>query len=200
MTLGAPRNYVVPMVTITGGDTPARTSTPATRTPSATRTPNVGRTSTPSTPVRTRTGNTPTWPKNQTSITPTAGGVSVGGAQSLDAYAEHVDEIRRLYAAGEADAALKVAEAVRAPVPSVSLDAIPVVAMRPEHIMILPLDPREGFFLARIDGTSELRVILEIVAMPRPEALAILDKLLGLGAVRLLPPGGAPSVPPRGRA
>ena len=60
--------------------------------------------------------------------------------------------------------------------------------MAPHEIIALPLDARSGFLLARIDGFSTLQTLLDVSAMPAGEAMALLEELLALGAVRLLPP------------
>jgi len=106
----------------------------------------------------------------------------------LGPYASHVDEIRRLYVEGEVDAALDLAAMVRPWSSGFSLESVPVVAMSPTEILTLPLDARSGFLLARIDGTSTLQTLLDVSAMPASEAMSLLEELLGLGAVRLLPP------------
>lgn len=106
----------------------------------------------------------------------------------VDGYASHVSEIRRLYAQGEVDAALDLAQMVRPSTLAFSLQAVPVVLLAPQEILALPLDARSGFLLARIDGTSTLQTLLDVSAMPWGEAMALLEELLALGAVRLNPP------------
>lgn len=103
-------------------------------------------------------------------------------------FASHVSEIRRLYAEGEVAAALDLASVVRASTMGFSLHAVPVVALTPKEVLSLPLDPRSGFLLARIDGTSTLQTLLDVSAMPAGDTMALLEELLALGAVRLLPP------------
>lgn len=99
-------------------------------------------------------------------------------------------ELRRLYLAGETEAALAVAESVR-PGPVTTpwpLEAIPLVNMTPQQIMQLPLDPQSGFLLARIDGVTPLKTILDISAMPHESAMNRIEHLVQLGAVRMLVP------------
>jgi hypothetical protein len=108
-----------------------------------------------------------------------------------DGYASHVSEIRRLYAEGEVEAALDLASMVRPSTMAFSLQAVPVVALTPQEVLALPLDARSGFLLARIDGTSTLQTLLDVSAMPAVDAMALLEELLALGAVRLLPPPNA---------
>ncbi|MBX3185525.1 MAG: hypothetical protein KF819_00865 [Labilithrix sp.] len=106
----------------------------------------------------------------------------------FEGYVSTVDEIRRLYAEGEVDAALDLAATVRPPACGFSLSSIPVVIMTPEQIRELPLDGRSGFFLARIDGSSSLQTILDTAPMSETHAIDLLEQLLALGAVRLVPP------------
>ncbi|AKV03343.1 hypothetical protein AKJ09_10006 [Labilithrix luteola] len=104
--------------------------------------------------------------------------------------ASAMEELRRLYLAGETEAALAVAESVRpAPVGTPwPLDTIPLVNMTAQQIMQLPLDPQSGFLLARIDGMTPLKTILDISAMPHESAMHRIEHLVHLGAVRMLVP------------
>jgi len=103
-------------------------------------------------------------------------------------YASQVNEIRRLYAEGEVDAALDLASMVRPSTMSFSLLAVPQVIMSQDELLALPIDARTGFLLARIDGVSTLQTLLDVSSMPAGDAMALLEELLSLGAVRLLPP------------
>jgi hypothetical protein len=118
------------------------------------------------------------------------------GEAGVDQFISHVDEIRRLYAKGEVDAALDLASMVGAPPMGFSLHAVPVVTCTPAELLALPLDARSGFLLARIDGFSTLQTLLDVSAMPAGEAMSLLEELLALGAVRLLPPPNTESNTP----
>lgn len=107
---------------------------------------------------------------------------------SAAGYASQVNEIRRLYAEGEVDAALDLASIVRPSTMTFSLLAVPVVIMSPEEVLALPLDGHTGFLLGCIDGVSTLQTLLDVSSMPAGEAMAIVEELLSLGAVQLLPP------------
>lgn len=135
--------------------------------------------------LRVRTDATPTPEKHVDDV--------IDGDDS--GYTSHVSEIRRLYAEGEVDAALDLASLVRPSTMAFSLRAVPVVVLPPQEILALPLDARSGFLLARIDGFSPLQTLLDVSAMPAGEAMALLEELLALGAVRLLPPPAL--VPPK---
>jgi hypothetical protein len=126
--------------------------------------------------------------REQTPTRQTEGGV--------DQFVSHVDEIRRLYARGEAEAALDLASMVRAPSLGFSLQSVPVVVCTPQELLRLPLDARSGFLLARIDGFSTLQTLLDVSAMPVSETMSLLEELLSLGAVRLLPPPNTDSTTP----
>lgn len=106
----------------------------------------------------------------------------------VDGYRSRVGEIRRLYAEGEVEAALDIASTVRPTSSTFSLSAVPKVILGTRELMRLPLDHRAGFLLGHIDGMTDLRGVLDVAAMPTSEAVAILEQLLGLGAIRLLPP------------
>jgi hypothetical protein len=115
--------------------------------------------------------------------------------QGIDELRSRLAEMRRLYAAGDVDAALDIASLIRPAAPAFSLAAVPKVVMSAPEILKLPLDHRAGFLLGRIDGRTDLRGVLDIAAMPANEAAAILEQLLSLGAIRLLPPSTLTDVP-----
>lgn len=108
----------------------------------------------------------------------------------LGAYASAVDEIRRLYAAGEVEAALDLAALVRPAAGAFSRASVPVVVLTREEILKLPLDARLGFFLARIDGVTNVETLLDTAPMPEADAIDLLEELVALGAIRVVPPGG----------
>lgn len=111
---------------------------------------------------------------------------SAYGTSGFDA---RIDELRRLYAAGEMDAAADLARVVSPPSPGgFSLASIPVVAVDAVALRALPLDHRAGFVLANVDGHADLETVLDLTAMPLEESLGVLEHLLALGAIRLLPP------------
>ncbi|HSO40574.1 MAG TPA: hypothetical protein VLT33_48940 [Labilithrix sp.] len=105
-----------------------------------------------------------------------------------------IAEIRRLYACGEVDAAMDLAGRVRSSA-SVPADAVPIVIVNAETLKLLPLDHRSGFILARVDGISTIRSIVDTAAMPLEEVLDILDKLFTVGALALAAPDDEPTIP-----
>ena len=101
-------------------------------------------------------------------------------------YASRIDEIRRLYAEGSMDDALLLAGTISAP-PQLgwSLASVPVLAREQTEIMKMALDHRAGFFLAHVDGESNLETILDLVPLPEGEVLALVESLVALGVIRL---------------
>ena len=101
-------------------------------------------------------------------------------------YVSRIDEIRRLYAEGATDDALLLAGTI-SPAPKLgwSLSSVPVLAREQADIMRMALDHRAGFFLAHVDGESNLETILDLVPLPEGEVLALVESLVALGVIRL---------------
>jgi hypothetical protein len=99
-----------------------------------------------------------------------------------------IAQIRALYASGQIEAAMALADQVRVQ-ESLPMNAVPVVTVTQDALLRLPLDHRAGFMLTRIDGISSVRSIIDIAAMPIGEALTILEKLLTVGALGLAEQG-----------
>jgi hypothetical protein len=101
-------------------------------------------------------------------------------------YVSRIDEIRRLYAEGSTDDALLLAGTISAP-PKLgwSLSSVPVLAKETVDIMRMALDHRAGFFLAHVDGASNLETILDLVPLPEGEVIALVESLVALGVIRL---------------
>ena len=101
-------------------------------------------------------------------------------------YVSRIDEIRRLYAEGSTDDALLLAGTISAP-PKLgwSLSSVPVLAREQTEIMKMALDHRAGFFLAHVDGESNLETILDLVPLPEGEVLALVESLVALGVIHL---------------
>lgn len=55
--------------------------------------------------------------------------------------------------------------------------SIPRLAIRARDLLNLPLDPRVGFLLSRIDGVSTVETIIDLCPMPEEETLAMLGSL-----------------------
>lgn len=109
-------------------------------------------------------------------------------APSIDEvpYESQIDEIRRLYASGDAAAALELAGRVTAHNPMLPRAAVPVVTMTMDAIRALPLDHRAAFIFDSIDGTMNVQAILDVSGMEEDEALLLLEKLVALGALTIV--------------
>ncbi|HEY2510052.1 MAG TPA: hypothetical protein VGI39_04325 [Polyangiaceae bacterium] len=55
--------------------------------------------------------------------------------------------------------------------------SVPRLAIRARDLTNLPLDPRVGFLLSRIDGLSTVETIIDLCPMPAEETLAMLESL-----------------------
>ena len=67
-----------------------------------------------------------------------------------------------------------------------SLDRPVYVAVPPAQVRWLSLDPRAGFLLSLVDGSSTIEELLDICGMPRLDALRIVftlfeQQVIGLG-------------------
>lgn len=75
------------------------------------------------------------------------------------------------------------------PRPAAAEDAlrrIPVVTKSMAELHELPLDPRAGFVLTHIDGRTDLTSLIDVTGMSAQETLAIVARLVNLGALELL--------------
>jgi hypothetical protein len=66
-----------------------------------------------------------------------------------------------------------------------SLERVPVLAISMPELQKRSLDHKAGFLLSRVDGQSSVEVLLDLVAMPRAEALRILVDLVGGGILQI---------------
>ena len=114
-------------------------------------------------------------------------------------------EARRLYDAGEFDAALDITKKVlsraedseavglrkviegemeRQHLSTIgSLSKTPQIAVSPSEIPNLDLDHRAGFMLSQIDGMMTFEDLVELSSMPRVETLEVLANLLDNGVI-----------------
>jgi hypothetical protein len=63
--------------------------------------------------------------------------------------------------------------------------AVPQLTMTAEGLHLLSLDSRAAYLLSLVDGECTLGTILELCDMDQDEALDILERLVGLGAIAL---------------
>ena len=117
-------------------------------------------------------------------------------------------DLAEKYAAGDYVAALALAEAIQAKGPHElaaasfardcrrmiesecekrigSFNRVPVLAISLHELRKRDLDHRAGFLLSLVDGVSSFDVLLDVVAMPRVEALRLLAKLVEDGIIRV---------------
>lgn len=71
------------------------------------------------------------------------------------------------------------------PRPSMPPHAVPRVVADAAFIRVLPLDARDGFLLAHVDGASDLRTLVDVTGMTELEVTSIVEKLLELGVVEV---------------
>jgi hypothetical protein len=68
---------------------------------------------------------------------------------------------------------------------SSALEGIPRLLKTATEIAKLPLEPRTGFLIMHVDGTTSVREILDICGMSKEEATTIFRQLLALGVISL---------------
>jgi hypothetical protein len=66
-----------------------------------------------------------------------------------------------------------------------SLESVPVLAISMHDLQRRSLDHRAGFLVSRVDGESSLEMLLDLVPLPRNDALKILAELVEEGILRL---------------
>ena len=69
--------------------------------------------------------------------------------------------------------------------------AVPQLTMTADGLRLLSLDSRAAYLLSLVDGECTLGTILDVCDMDHDEALDILTRLAGLGAIEL----DAPAIP-----
>jgi hypothetical protein len=65
------------------------------------------------------------------------------------------------------------------------LQGIPVLALSIHELQSRSLDHRAGFLVSRVDGQSTLEMLLDLVPLPRIDALRILAELVDQGILRI---------------
>jgi hypothetical protein len=67
----------------------------------------------------------------------------------------------------------------------VPLHAVPSVVVTYDQLVAMPLDVRHAFVLSLIDGRMSVEMLLDVAALPEDETIAIMRRLLELGAIEL---------------
>jgi hypothetical protein len=65
------------------------------------------------------------------------------------------------------------------------MDGRPLIAIKPDEIIWLNLDPRAGFVLAQIDGEVSFEDLYAICGLKRLDTARILSELLEQGVVKV---------------
>ncbi len=65
---------------------------------------------------------------------------------------------------------------------------VPWLVVTYDELRSMPLRPEDAFMLSLLDGRLTVEMLLSLSGMTEAETLAILDKLLGLGAIELHDP------------
>ena len=64
-----------------------------------------------------------------------------------------------------------------------SMMGMPVLAVAPAELRLLPLEPKAAFLLSQMDGRTDLDTVLELAPMPREQALRMVRDLFVSGIV-----------------
>jgi len=67
----------------------------------------------------------------------------------------------------------------------IALDGIPKLAVSPESLTALELDPQEGFLLSRINGAWDVKSILKLCPQGQDQGMEVLQRLVQKGIVRI---------------
>jgi hypothetical protein len=74
---------------------------------------------------------------------------------------------------------------VPTPRPRMPLSCVPRRRMAAKDLLALPLDHRAGFVLAHVDGTTDIRTLVDVCGMPQEELVEIVDRLVRLQVLEL---------------
>lgn len=76
-------------------------------------------------------------------------------------------------------------DGVPTPRPRVPLSSVPLRILADHELLTLPLDHRAGFVLSHVDGATDIRTLIDVCGMTHDELVAVVDRLISLGAIRL---------------
>ena len=77
-------------------------------------------------------------------------------------------------------------DGIPTPRPRMAMTAVAERVVSDRELVALPLDHRAGFVLSHIDGTTDLRTLIDLCGMSHEELVAVVDRLLALRAIRLV--------------
>jgi hypothetical protein len=66
-----------------------------------------------------------------------------------------------------------------------TLASVPRIVVSPAKLLAMPLDPRAGFVLSRIDGRANVEAIIDSTGLPSEKVLATLVDLVTLQVIAL---------------
>ena len=66
------------------------------------------------------------------------------------------------------------------------MTAVAVRTVSDGQLLSLPLDHRAGFVFSHVDGSTDLRTLIDVCGMTHDELVAIVEQLLALRAIRLV--------------
>ncbi len=81
--------------------------------------------------------------------------------------------------------ARRLASRAATPRPQLPMGCVPRRAMARREVVKMPLDHREGFVLALIDGETTIRTLVDLSGMPEPEVCAVIERLIALRVIVL---------------
>ena len=76
-------------------------------------------------------------------------------------------------------------DGVPTPRPRMPLSSVPVRVVADHELLTLPLDHRAGFVLSHVDGTTDIRTLIDVCGMTHDELVAVVDRLIALRVIRL---------------
>lgn len=76
-------------------------------------------------------------------------------------------------------------DGVPTPRPKVPLSAVPIRIVSDRELLMLPLDHRAGFVLSHVDGTSDVRTLLDVCRLTHDELIEVVEQLIALRAILL---------------
>ena len=77
-------------------------------------------------------------------------------------------------------------EGIPTPRPKMPMTAVAHRLASDAELMSMPLDHRDGFVLSHIDGTTDIRTLIDVCGMTHDELVAVVQRLVALRAIRLV--------------
>jgi|GEM_PF-2296085 len=77
-------------------------------------------------------------------------------------------------------------DGVPTPRPKMPMSSIAERVASDRELLTLPLDHRDGFVLSHIDGTTDVRTLIDVCGMTHDELVAVVERLVALHVIRLV--------------